>query len=169
MLIDVDVPNNIMQGALVSTRRCWENAEPLKVFSKLVGAGCHVGLSSVVCLMFNRDLSGDKYKRGVWRSHTVFDPTDFKEDGLLDFASGVVNKGLLMGSYRSTNTYRQVSTLAIGRGHGNMFDRKFFDMLELMSAKVKSTNPFAKASNVSTFSINAIIETTKKYWESLNE
>lgn len=141
-VLKVDVPANMLQGALISTRNSWEYALNIEIWWELVQLGVEERLAFIACYLVSRDGDG-VVPTDFRRDHIAIAPGSMDKQGVEAFLSGtpLFERGVYTSGDRSDGVIRAFE------GEGTRiysdFVREFDDWGTETSGVVM--NPFAKA------------------------
>lgn len=141
-VLKVDVPANMLQGALISTRNTWEYPLNIGIWWELVQLGVEERLAFIACYLVSRDGDG-VVPTDFRRDHIAIAPGSMDKRGVEAFLSGtpLFERGVYTSGDRSDGVIRAFE----GEGtriYGS-FSEEFNDWGTETSGVVM--NPFAKA------------------------
>lgn len=146
-VVRVDVPANMLQGALITTRNMWEHSPNIQLWDKLVKAGIEENKAFVMSMAVSPvDNGREVFLRGLDTDHLAI-CSDIRMDGLEAFLQG--SPLYTTGDYNRSGDYQGVKRAFKGEGErvSKILKEGFQRSLEDKS-KV-ALNPFIKAKRVS--------------------
>lgn len=138
----VDVPANMLQGALISTRNTWEHPDRIRVWHSLSKAGVEENLAFLLSGFFQQDRSGEiRFSKVVSDHHVLCN--DISRQGARAFISG--SPLFESALYNAGGEYGGVKRAWVGQGHPIWKDLQVgFNSFSSKGASV-CRNPFIKA------------------------